>query len=409
MNQMNQTDAIRNKLMTVANSYAQTLQSRPYIVGLVLYGSLARGGLTPFSDVDIVAIYDGKLPDYRCEHRLINDVKVDVIFEQLDKVKDLAARVAHNEESNVSGYFMESLLLGGMDTILFDPTGEIARTKRELNQITNYQRFVQPRASEWFHSIVNENLSKASESLQKGAFSRAIEWAKWAAEGFKDVMQTLTAIKDVKAGADALNIPEFYTIFEKLKRMTSPAKVAVEALWQAGFDLWDYSLKHVYEPIKSKLTDEGVETPEKLELIGDYRLFWPGNRLRELGREIAEVNLSFQWSRYESEHGNISESLDVLWNCRDSETMFKRWKQIGVALKDKGYDVSDIIEQLLDDAEFKRLAAMLDQANQRVKIQDTSASEAELAVILAQQLKTILASTLKRFKTFSRLSIRSLT
>jgi len=391
---MNQTDAIRNKLMTVANSYAQILQSRPYIVGLVLYGSLARGGLTPFSDVDIVAIYDGKRPDYWCEHRLQSNVKVDVIFEQLDKVKDLVARVAHNEESNVSDYFMESLLLGGMDTILFDPTGEIARAKQELNRITNYQSFVQPRASEWFHSIVNDNLSKAPESLQKGAFSRAIEWAKWAAEGFKYVMQTLTAIKDVKAGADALNIPEFYTIFEKLKRMTSPAKVAVEAIWQAGFvDLWDYSLKHAYEPIKSKLTGEGVVSPEKLELIGDYRLFWPGNRLRELGREIAEVNLSFQWSRYELEHGNISESLDVLWNCRDSETMFKRWKQIGVALKDRGYDVSDIIKQLLDDAFFKRLAAALDQANQRVKIQDTSASEAELAVTLAQQLKTILAET----------------
>lgn len=67
-NQLNRVDDEYDELNTATNQFISELQARPDVVGIILFGSWARGNNRPESDVDLLVIVTGgfkRTVDYR--------------------------------------------------------------------------------------------------------------------------------------------------------------------------------------------------------------------------------------------------------------------------------------------------------------------------------------------------------
>jgi predicted nucleotidyltransferase len=388
-------EARHKTLLAMARKYAGSRQSEPGIAGIVLYGSLTSGDppeLTPFSDVDMALILDRELPAHFIEHRLADGIKLDVIFLQIDALRDLVARKPERlyQGGWLLQFLIKSFLQGNEDAILFDRTGEIARTRQKLKELTTYRQMVLPDARRWLEAAEKEYLTAAGERLRQGDFKGAMEKCGGVWWMLGDIARTLASTKNLEVAADRLGIPGFYATATELRQMFAPTASSIQAYRLAAHSLWDYTLHHIFESIRAELVQAGAEQPDKLELTGDYPLFWPGNRIHEFGRVIAEVNLSFAWSRFEQERGNLPEALSMLWAC-GSDRATRRCEGLAAALKDAGYNVSHIVTPCLEDPEFRRLAAEVDQAGKETQLRSASSAEAERAIQLAQELRETMA------------------
>ncbi len=392
-----QNESYRRKLMAVARAYAEQLQQRPQAVGIVLYGSLARGGITDRSDIDMILIYTGELPPYFAEHRIVDQIKVDLIFWQIEAVRDLVVHPPADiyQPGWPQCYLLESFTLGGPDTILFDPTGEIDRVKRRFNELTDYNTLILPDARQQYHDIVTERIDAAVKLSEGGDLQSAGQDLMRAVAGFDFLLRMLTVCKDRKSAAEQADIPAFYETAVRLEQLFSPDHSAVKALWQAAQDLWDYCLEFGWRPMQAKLRRARAEEPEKIELIGDWPLFWGGYRLHELGRAIAEVALSLNWSRLKLDEGDPGGALDMLWACTESSATINRLNALQNALEAAGYDVADIVQPLLEQDAFQRLSAALDQANQAVTASISTKMQAapqiNQAIHLARDLQALIS------------------
>ena len=115
-------EARHRKLLATARKYAGSRQSEPGIAGIVLYGSLTSGDppeLTPFSDVDMALILDRELPAHFAEHRLVDGIKLDVIFLPIDTLRELVARQPERlyQGGWLLHFLIKSFLQGNEDAI----------------------------------------------------------------------------------------------------------------------------------------------------------------------------------------------------------------------------------------------------------------------------------------------------
>jgi hypothetical protein len=402
--------ARQEKLLATARRYVDENHSEPGVVGMVLYGSLASGDppeLTQFSDVDVALILDHPLPAYFTEHRLLNEIKVDVLLFHIDTVRGLVAPQPERlyQGGWVPHFLIKSFLLGMPETVLFDPTGEIARIRQQFRELTTYEKMALLDAERWTEEIEKEYVAPAREQLREGHQEEALKRAGWTLGALEGTLLTLSATKKLALAAQRLGIPQFVPMAAELHQILTPPLVSVEAYWQAGHSLWDYTFRHLFEPIRAELRRAGVAEPDRLELTGDYNLFWGGNRIHEFGRVIAEVDLSFTWSRCELDRGEVSRALDMLWAC-DAENTRRRCKGLGTALDAVGHDVSHLVEPFLTDVAFEQLAAAADQAFAAIQRQSRTPAEAEQAVALARELHRIVSDMLDERTTGSTLDER---
>jgi hypothetical protein len=365
---------------------------------MVLYGSLASGDppeLTQFSDVDIALILDRELPAHFTEHRLLDGVKVDVLFFPIDTARRLASQQPERlyQDGWLTQYLIKSFLLGAPATVLFDPTGEIARIRERFRGMTTYAHMALTDARRWVREIEQELLTTARKQLREGDFEEALKRAGWTVRWLEGTLQTFTSTKNLPLAAARLDLAEFVSLATELRQIMSPSQAAVEAYWQAAHALWDHTFRHLFEPIRAELRRAGVTEPDELELVGDYHLFWGGNRLHEYGRVIAEVDLSLTWSRYELDQARPLHALDLLWAC-DAEDTRRRCEGLVDALKAVGHDVSHLVEPFLAASAFEPLAAEADRALAATRRQDRSRAESERAVSLAQELHRMVRDTL---------------
>jgi predicted nucleotidyltransferase len=389
---MDTLEAVQERLLAVATRCARDLQARHQPAALLLYGSLARGGLTPFSDVDIAVVVPGALPAYRVEHRLVDDVKVDVIFSQMAAVTDLTVHVPQSlvGSPQVSAYLLESLLVAPEWIVLFDPTGAIRRVKQELQRLTRYETLALPWGREIYLGLLTSDLAPAVEQLQAGDWSGAMERARRIAQDLCITLRILTGIKDTEAATRGHNIPEFSVIVKEVKQLCSPPREAVRAVYLALSSLWEYSLRTAYEPVIERLALAGVDEPERLELIGAYEFYWSGYRLTELGRVTADIGLSLQWSRFELERQDLTEALWALRKCDSAAAMNRIWAAIGTALLTAGHDLTALVRSLLDDPEFRRRGEVVERARQELLPATACRAHAERALSLIQELQMLL-------------------
>jgi predicted nucleotidyltransferase len=388
-------EAIQKRLHAVATRCAQDLQAPHRPVALLLYGSLARGGLTPFSDVDIAVIVPGALPAYRVEHRLVDDVKVDVIFCQMAALTDLNVHVPQSlvGSHQVSSFLLESLLIGPERTVLFDPTGAIRRVKQELRRLTSYEKLALPWGREVYHELLTNELAPAVEQFQEGDWTGAMERARRIAWDLCITLRILTGSKDTEAAARRHNIPQFSLIVEAVKQFCSPHPEAVQAVCLALGSLWEYALQTAYEPAIERLVEVGVNEPERLELIGTYAFYWSGCRLTELGRVTADVDLSLQWSRFELERQDCTGALWALRKCDSAPAITRIWAALGTALLEAGHDLTALVRSLLDDPEFRRRGEVVERARQELRPVTASRANAQRALSLVQELQLLLERT----------------
>jgi predicted nucleotidyltransferase len=389
-------EAVRDKLMAAARRYAESLRSRPGVVGVMLYGSLASGDppeLTPFSDVDIALILDSEPPAHFVEHRLFENAAIDVLFYPIDTVRAL---ITEPPQSLYAGgwlpqFLIKSFLLGREETILYDPDGELAQIKRTLNALTTIGSLALPDARRWLRETEADCLQPAVEQLREDALPAAIESAGGARRRMEWIALTLAATKRRDVAAERLGIPAFPAAANRLRQMQSPEASALETYRQAARALWDYTFAQVFQPAEAALRHAGVSDPARYELTGDYPLFWPGHRLQEFAWLIKEMELSLTWSRYEQEQGNLLEAQGILWPCSGERTV-ARCEGLAAALKDAGQDVSHIVTPVLEGAGFRRLAADVEESGAAMRPSAITSREAEQAVRLAQEMYGMLAA-----------------
>ena len=354
-------NAVRERLLKAAISYDSSLRGRPGLLGVLLYGSLGRGELTIFSDIDLALFYEDEEPR-RTEHRLFKGEKVDTIAFPLSDVTKLLDPLPRSLDAGFPfSYVLESLLLAGDDSILYDPTGELLRVKTRLNEQVSFASLNLVSASDGYRQYYQVNREKASVLLTQGEIAGAMDKAHWSGRALAYLLRGYALAKETRTAADRLGIPEFADREEELAGIFAPSSEA-EAIWSATQSLWDYTIQAAAEPVRERLRASGVAEPDTLELTGDYGLFWPGDRINEFGRVMGEVALSLRWCRYELDHGKGAAALERLWGCRGTAGVRKRWETLSAALKGSGYDCSDIIDPMLEDTEFIRRGERLDSA-----------------------------------------------
>lgn len=393
-------ESLRQKLMAVAREYADRLAPEPDVVGMALYGSLASGEppeLTHLSDVDIALILDRELPAHFTEHRLVNGVKVDVLLFSLDTVRGLVREPPQSLYGGgwVLHFLIKSFLLGGAEAILFDPTGEIARVKRALNSGAAYRALAVPDARRWTEEFARAYLVPAAQHLGREEWSDALNKAGAALWLLDPALQMLAAAKTPEKVARRLGVARFYEIAAELRKQAGPDADAYDSFAQAAQALWAGTRPRVFEPIRERLLRAGVPDPDRLELAGDHALFWAGNRIHEFGRVIAEVDLSFVWSREKQEQGDLFGAQQMLWAC-DAERTRKRCEGLAAALDAMGYNVYDIVTEGLEDVEFHRLAAAVDERQRSLYQRMVSPEQARQGVDLARELYAIATDVVSR-------------
>lgn len=384
------TNALRNHLLSVALPYAESLRNRPGLVGILLYGSLVRGSLTAFSDIDMAIFYEDS-PVCRIEHRVVDHIKVDLIAFPLTDVTKLLHPIPSSLDVGFPfSYVLESLLLGDSESILYDPSGELRRVKTRLDEQTSFPALKLASCSNGYHQYYRTGRDKAGKLLEQGDFLGALDQAQWSGWALTHLLREFTTLKDTREAAERLEILDFAGRSEELAAILAPSHEDSEAVWAATQALWEYSLQAAAAPVREHLRAQGVSEPDGLELIGNYDLFWPGDRLHEFGRVIGEVDLSLRWCRSDLDRGKGAAALKRLWACQGQQIIRHRWECLAAALTATGYDCSAIIEAMLNGTEFTRLGKRLDEAVQASQRKDATAEMAHHTLELTDDMEQLL-------------------
>ncbi|MBM3216629.1 nucleotidyltransferase domain-containing protein [Candidatus Poribacteria bacterium] len=391
-------DALRERLWTTARTFAATLENRPNVVGLILYGSLAHGGLTPFSDVDIAAVMDGALPEHFAEHRVVGGIKADLIFVERESLLDLLVHVPKHfyepERTWTFEYVLDSLVRAGPEVALYDPTGLIERVQTELQRLTSFRRLVLPSAQWWFRQAETNPLTEAKAHLQAGEAGVARGKACHAAGDFCRAFAWVNGEKEFRVAAERLGLSEAIDLWVEIERLRPFDRDAAGELWAATGALWRFTLERAYNSVLDALRQVGVQDPEAQELTGSDALFWPGNRIHELGRVAAEMKTSLDWCRYDIDHGETRDGIERLWACETAASIRERWEGIRDTLGNLDHDVSGIVDPMLADAEFARLSERMDRARDAIRPPFATPSDAARTVGLATRLSELLRSVI---------------
>ena len=124
-------------------------------------------------------------------------------------------------------------------------------------------------------------------------------------------------------------------------------------------------------------------------------MFWPGNRLHEFGRIVADMDLSFIWSQRAWERGDLLEADTNLWAC-GAERARARCEGLRDALQALGHGASGIIEPFLASADFARLSNTLNEAEAAKARDNVSPAAAKRAVEMAHEMARLAAAAFDR-------------
>lgn len=391
---MSTLNGISARLLSVARVYTSAeLSKRTGVEGVMLYGSTAYGTATDFSDVDIALICSEPEPRCWIEHRIVDGIKVDVVYVPLSGFKVLAEQPYIPSDIFVPWFVLKSLFLGGPHSILYDPSGYIALAKQNLSKL-DWKRHV---AAPWCLGWLRDRVIKGAAEVKEAASSHAADLLMRLVSDFNYMLIVLCVEKEPSVIAEKLGLAGYADLIASVSAV-APGPELASALLEAYRELWTHTLTHAYAPICRRLIEMGVQNPDKLELIGDYELFWPGYRLHELGRVIAELDLMLRWSAYELERQSLLSAWNMMWGMHP-KTVERRWMAVANALRDISLDVSDIVEGMLADTAFKQLSVSTETAYRRAQDRTvlepyvhTAVQQAEGLCVLAEAVLMRLAS-----------------
>lgn len=110
---------MRNKLEKIAKQQVNKLIKRKDVLGILVFGSLARGGVDKYSDIDIYVLLSKK-PKFSRQGKKENGIIVDI---QLDD-KKVAYESINEEKFKVRRNFSHMIAMG---KIVYDTSGEMKK------------------------------------------------------------------------------------------------------------------------------------------------------------------------------------------------------------------------------------------------------------------------------------------
>lgn len=379
-------------LLGAAQSYAAHLSKRPGVEGIFLYGSVAYGTAGQFSDVDIAVVLPAPLPDYPIEHRLFESTKVDVVAVTSEALKAAGTKRPFSPPDNVPWFILRSLLLGGPQSVLYDPDGRITSVKRALSDISWIRHLAAPWCLNWLRVDITKMVGRAKDAPlpeARGLLAQVLSC-------LNQTLGLLSVEKRAVVTAEALGIVNYAEAAAEIANAVAPEPERLSALIQAYRQFWSYTLAQAHTPIRQRLLGMGISDPEKLELAGDYGIYWPGPRIHELGRVLAEVDLALRWSEFAVRNGDAMTAWGLLGWTSGPGTTKRRWQAIAAALGDAGFAVSDIVEKMVADTTFKRLATAAEGAYQHAQQKVVSEAQIRRAVQQAEELCNRMEAVLTR-------------
>jgi len=380
---------IRERLMTAAKQQAEVLKRRENVVGITLYGSLVTGDVTQFSDVDIIAVIEGKEPEYHAEHRLVDGQKIDIMPLSISRLKGIPEDIQGSAQNFPSNIFVETVMLGGIGVILYDPDGEIASIRKSMRRQMSYRKLMMPFMARQLDYMSKEDWPKMTSAYEEGNYDKCVTWARIMSRWpLSEILDILAGHKDVSVATERLAIPHVYDDYMTLKSLCPLSGDGMERFHSALEDAWKHSLRIIYEPLKKALSDAGAPEPEKLELICDHRAFLPyhGCRCMELGRAIAETNLSLRWMKYHIDEGEYEQAMDRIWFANLPRALEEQWENISKAVKHSGYDMGELITAGLQDEEYK-LKVESAKAAEKIDRKSARREDADVAIQCVQNIR----------------------
>jgi len=128
-------------------------KSNKNVIGIYLFGSLAKGIATSKSDVDIEIIFKNRKKSYELLHKKENEIKIDLSIYSLRKFEEDFANKPYSMYSTLGG------------EILYDPKGIV---KKNLGSIEKYfsgnnkiRKFWQIKEKKWINAKKKGKIDKA--------------------------------------------------------------------------------------------------------------------------------------------------------------------------------------------------------------------------------------------------------
>ena len=342
-----------SRLWQVAHQWAAKLQARDEVIGVGLYGSLSYDCVTPFSDLDIFVVTSESEHSPAIEHRLCNGVRVDFIWETLDRWQ----KIQYTSPQYIPWYLVKAFLLGRDDSILYDPKNVINEKRDQLRQEITYDRLITTdfaSALQW----LSEKLMIAIWQEEEGNFKKAWDTInQWCCGYLFMILTNLTNHKRVEESAQFIGIPELTENIQMIRRLKCEVYGLtadyVKQVYEVDKAHWEYQLEHVWQPLRCRLIAQGIESPDDLTVIGELILPYGGVRLYELGRALIEHSFSLEWAKAEIDRGDICEAFEKICYENIIDRADEKWIRIESAINSAGYDTGTIIRDFLASAEFR--------------------------------------------------------
>lgn len=377
----------REHLLAVAERAAAPLRRDPGIAGLLLYGSLAGNPaeLTPFSDVDLAVIPRGKPPGHFAEHRLADGVKLDLTIYSRATLR----RVSSLDADRLAGcgwvddLLVRSLLIGGPETVLHDPLGLLRAARRRLGGRTTWREVARVRAR-LITGDLERRLAAASAALARGDHPAAERGGEWV---IRTAMHHLLEAADTKRLRVACEAAEARPLARELEARLNAfvaGAAAVRACRRAERRLWRAVRASVWRPVMEELARRGIPDPAAFELPGSHGLFYHGPRIHELGRVLAETEVTFRWSAFELAHGRAWKAAEQLAWFVTARSQQARCRALGRALLGRRVDLRRRIRSALSDPGFLGLSGEARRAETRTWRSRSSRRRAAATVAAAR-------------------------
>ncbi len=320
-------------LRDVASAWTEELKSRSGVVGVFLYGSLARGAkaLHEFSDVDVALVLeDAHLPAHYAEHRLLEGIKTDTTLMSASTLEDWQQKPPSRlyEGHWTNSLFFRALTQGSDSIVLYDPQERIHRTKAIL---PTYDALVLPEVRRWLANFRVERLEKATaepgdlyERLHPGWLKSVV--THWADE------------KSLPDAAVQLGLPEILDDLARWELLLEYPSRHLEWVCEAYTRIGKLAQAEFYDHL---------DVPPDLEIVGEWNVFWPGNRIHTMERLLAELPQTLRWSESLHQQGKPAEARYMLWPC-DPQGIRQRVASLRDALQPMGYDIAALAHSFLD-------------------------------------------------------------
>lgn len=344
---------MRSRLLKIAQQQTESLKRRDEVIGIGLYGSVAYNKVTPFSDLDMFIITTESYHSPTIEHRLCDGIRADFIWESLEDWQ----KIQYAEPSHIPWYLIKPFLLGSDDMILYDPQGIIKSKRDKIRKEVTYEDFFAYESAENI-KYISEELQIAISHQEEGRFEKAWKHLSYLLGYLFMILTNFTNSKKINEALQIINIPGLKdcvnTIINLRCKVNGVTAEFIKNLYDTDKTHWEYQIESIWNPLRQSLIKQGVQFPEKLEVIGELILPYGGVRVYELGRAIDEHNFSLKWAEDDIKQGDLLDAMNKILYENIINNSNEKWMRIDSAMTSAGYNTGVIIKSVLDSEDFQK-------------------------------------------------------